>query len=193
MKKDLKNLNQFLTTLTVATLTPPLPRSSSGTHMSMVRFFFPHLQMKRCVMANGYGQARGFLGDFKDFIMKGNVLDLAVAVVIGAAFGKIITSLLDDVITPALLKPAMDAANVKDLAGLVYGTVKYGNFLAAVLNFIIIAFVIFVLIKSVEGAKRKMQRQEALADPAADPAVVAQENLINSLDRLTRAVESQTR
>jgi large conductance mechanosensitive channel len=144
-------------------------------------------------MANGYGQAKGFLGDFKAFIMNGNVLDLAVAVVIGAAFGKIVTSLLEDVITPALLKPAMDAAGAKNLSELVYGTVKYGNFLSAVLNFIIIAFVIFVLIKSLEGAKRKMQRQEALAETAPDPAVVAQENLINSLERLTRAVESQTR
>ncbi len=144
-------------------------------------------------MANGYGQARGFLGDFKEFIMKGDVLDLAVAVVIGAAFGKIVTSLLEDVITPALLKPAMEAAGAKDLAALSYNGIKYGSFLAAVLNFIIIAFVIFVLIKSVEGAKHKMQRQEALADTAPDPAVVAQENLVSSLERLTRAVESQTR
>jgi large conductance mechanosensitive channel len=144
-------------------------------------------------MANGYGQARGFLSDFKDFLMKGNVLDLAVAVVIGAAFGKIVTSLLEDVITPALLNPAMEAAGAKDLAQLSINGIKYGSFLAAVLNFIIISFVIFVLVKSVEAAKRKTQRQEALAEPAADPAAVAQENLISSLDRLTRAVESQTR
>jgi large conductance mechanosensitive channel len=143
-------------------------------------------------MANGYGQARGFLSDFKDFLMKGNVLDLAVAVVIGAAFGKIVTSLLEDVITPALLNPAMEAAGAKDLAQLSINGIKYGSFLAAVLNFIIISFVIFVLVKSVEAAKRKTQRQEALAEPAADPAAVAQENLISSLDRLTRAVESQT-
>jgi large conductance mechanosensitive channel len=142
-------------------------------------------------MANGYGQAKGFLADFKAFIMNGNVLDLAVAVVIGAAFGKIVTSLLEDVITPALLKPAMDAAGAKNLSELVSGTIKYGNFLSAVLNFIIIAFVIFVLIKSIEGAKRKMQRQETLAETAPDPAVVAQENLINSLERLTRAIESK--
>jgi large conductance mechanosensitive channel len=142
-------------------------------------------------MANGFGQARGFLGDFKDFIMKGNVLDLAVAVVIGAAFGKIVTSLLEDVITPALLKPAMEAAKVDDLAKLAINGIKYGSFLAAILNFVIVAFVIFVLVKSVEAAKRKSQRQEALAETAPDPAVVAQENLINSLDRLTRAVESQ--
>ncbi len=144
-------------------------------------------------MANGYNQARGFLNDFKDFIMKGNVLDLAVAVIIGAAFGKIVTSLLEDIITPALLKPAMEAAKVNDLAALSINGIKYGSFLAAVLNFIVIAFVIFLLIKSVEAAKRKTQRQQDLAETAPDPAVVAQENLINSLDRLTRAVESQGR
>lgn len=144
-------------------------------------------------MANGYNQARGFLSDFKDFIMKGNVLDLAVAVIIGAAFGKIVTSLLEDIITPALLKPAMEAAKVNDLAALAINGIKYGSFLAAVLNFVVIAFILFVLIKSVEAAKRKTQRQEALAAPAPDAAVVAQENLIASMDRLTRAVESQGR
>jgi large conductance mechanosensitive channel len=144
-------------------------------------------------MANGYNQARGFLGDFKDFIMKGNVLDLAVAVIIGAAFGKIVTSLLEDIITPALLKPAMEATGAKDLAALSINGIKYGSFLAAVLNFIVIAFVIFLLIKSVEAAKRKTQRQQAIVEPAPDPAIVAQENLIASMDRLTRAVESQGR
>jgi large conductance mechanosensitive channel len=144
-------------------------------------------------MANGYGQARGFLSDFKDFIMKGDVLDLAVAVVIGGAFGKIVTSLLEDIITPALLKPAMEAANVDDLAKLSINGIKYGSFLAAVLNFIVIAFVIFLLIKAVEGTKRKTARQEALAETAPDPTIVAQENLISSLDRLTRAVEAQNR
>jgi large conductance mechanosensitive channel len=125
--------------------------------------------------------------------MKGNVIDLAVAVIIGAAFGKIVTSLLEDIITPALLKPAMEAAKVNDLAALSINGIKYGSFLAAVLNFIVIAFVIFLMIKSIEAAKRKTQRQQAIAEPAADPAVVAQENLIASMDRLTRAIESQGR
>jgi large conductance mechanosensitive channel len=143
-------------------------------------------------MANGYNRARGFLDDFKDFIMKGNVVDLAVAVVIGAAFGKIITSLMDDIITPALLTPALKAAKVENLAELKFGEAI--NFLSTVLTFLVIAFVIFVLVRSLEAAKRKMSRQEAIADPAAaDPAAVAQENLINSLDRLNRTIESQNR
>jgi large conductance mechanosensitive channel len=147
----------------------------------------------KAIMANGYNRTRGFLSDFRDFIMQGNVVDLAVAVVIGAAFGKIITSLLEDIITPALLNPAMKAANVDDLSKLSYEGIKYGSFLAAVLNFLVIAFVIFLLVKSLEAAKRKMTRQQAVEAAAADPAVVAQENLIHSLERLTRAVESQNR
>jgi large conductance mechanosensitive channel len=147
----------------------------------------------KAIMANGYNRTRGFLSDFRDFIMQGNVVDLAVAVVIGAAFGKIITSLLEDIITPALLNPAMKAANVDDLSKLSYEGIKYGSFLAAVLNFLVITFVIFLLVKSLEAAKRKMTRQQAVEAAAADPSVVAQENLIHSLERLTRAVESQNR
>jgi large conductance mechanosensitive channel len=146
-------------------------------------------------MANGYNRARGFLDDFNDFIMKGDVVELAVAVVIGGAFGKIVTSLLDDIITPALLSPALKAAGAEDLSKLVIpGTaIKYGSFLSAVIAFLVIAFVIFLLIRSLEAAKRKMSRQEAIAEPVPDAAAIAQQNLINSLDNLTRAVEAQNR
>jgi large conductance mechanosensitive channel len=98
----------------------------------------------------------GFVKEFKEFAVKGNVIDLAIAVVIGGAFGKIISSLIDDVITPLLLKPALDAAHLSNLNQLtVLGTVKYGNFLAAVINFIIIAFVLFLFIKGINRIKRK--------------------------------------
>ncbi|ELS31529.1 large-conductance mechanosensitive channel [Pseudanabaena biceps PCC 7429] len=67
---------------------------------------------------SGKRAAGGFIKDFQTFIMKGNVIDLAVAVVIGGAFGKIVTSLIEDIITPLLLNPALKAANVEDLAKL---------------------------------------------------------------------------
>ncbi len=145
-------------------------------------------------MANGYNnRSQSFLDDFKAFLLQGNVVDLAVAVVIGGAFGKIVTSFVDDIVTPALLSPALKAAGAQDLAKLVVpGTaIKYGNFLSTVISFLIIAFVIFLLIRSLEAAKRKFSRQEALAETPADPSLLAQENLIGSLDRLTRAVESR--
>lgn len=64
---------------------------------------------------NGKAAAGGFMKDFGDFIMQGNVVDLAVAVVIGAAFGKIVSSLIEDLITPLILNPALEAAGVKDI------------------------------------------------------------------------------
>jgi large conductance mechanosensitive channel len=109
------------------------------------------------------------LKEFKDFAMRGNVVDLAVGVIIGGAFGKIIGSLIDDVITPLLLKPALDAANLTKLEELtVFGSVKYGNFVAAVINFVIIAFVLFMLIKAMNSTKKK--EVEAPAAPAPPPA-----------------------
>jgi len=106
----------------------------------------------------------GLLKEFREFINKGNVIDLAVAVIIGAAFAAIISSLVDDVITPLLLKPALDAAGVNDLSKLTWGAVKYGNFLAAVLKFIIIAFILFLIIRTMNNMKRK--KEEPVAPPA---------------------------
>lgn len=98
----------------------------------------------------------GMISEFKEFAMKGNVVDLAIGVIIGGAFGKIVSSLIDDVITPLLLKPALEAAHLTKLEELtVFGTVKYGNFLSATINFIIVAFVLFLIIKGLNAAKKK--------------------------------------
>lgn len=99
----------------------------------------------------------GFLKEFKEFAVKGNVVDLAVAVVIGGAFGKIVTSLVEDIITPAILTPALEKANLKNLSELTFpGTaIKYGNFLSQVLSFIIIAFALFLIVKAMNRFKRK--------------------------------------
>jgi large conductance mechanosensitive channel len=93
--------------------------------------------------------------EFKDFIMRGNVLDLAVAVVIGAAFTAIISSLVDHVITPLLLAPALKMANLQNIDGLAWGTVKYGSFLSAVIKFVIIAFILFLLVKGFKALEKK--------------------------------------
>jgi large conductance mechanosensitive channel len=107
------------------------------------------------------------LKEFKAFAMRGNVVDLAVGVIIGAAFSKIVGSFIDDVITPLILKPALEAANLTKLEELtLFGTVKYGNFIAAVINFVIVAFVLFLLIKGMNATKKA----EAPAAPAAPPA-----------------------
>ena len=107
----------------------------------------------------------GFVKEFKEFVVKGNVIELAIAVVIGAAFGAIVSSLLEDVITPLLLAPALKAAHVEDLNKLTWGAVKYGNFLAAVLKFLVIALVVFSIIKVINSMKKKEE-----AAPDAGPS-----------------------
>jgi len=96
-----------------------------------------------------------FVKEFKTFIMKGNIMDLAVAVIIGAAFGAIVSSLVDDIITPALLTPALKAVGAENISQLKWGEIKYGNFLAAVIKFLVIALAIFSLIKTLNSFKKK--------------------------------------
>jgi len=108
------------------------------------------------------------LKEFRDFTSRGNLLDLAVAVVIGAAFNAIISSLVADIITPALLNPAMQAARVDQLSNLSYNGITYGNFLAAVLQFLIVAFVMFLLIRTMNRIVKKQAEK-----PVAPPAEIA--------------------
>lgn len=103
----------------------------------------------------------GFAKEFKEFAMKGNVIDLAVGVVIGGAFSKIISSLIDDVITPMLLKPALDAAHLSNIADLKFGAVKYGSFLSNIISFIIVALVLFMIIKGMNKMKKKAAEEPA--------------------------------
>lgn len=126
----------------------------------------------------------GLLKEFKEFAVKGNVLDLAVGVIIGAAFGKIISSLVDDIITPALLGPALKAAGLEDMSKLVIpGTaIKYGNFLSQVIAFIIVAFVLFLIIKGANQLKRK-----EVAEPVAPPVPTKEETLLTEIRDLLKA------
>ena len=109
------------------------------------------------------------LQEFKKFAMRGNVIDLAIGVIIGGAFGAIVSSFINDVITPLLLKPALDAAQLSKLEDLtVLGGVKYGKFIAATINFIIVAFVLFLIVKGVNATKKKEEAPAAPAPPPAD-------------------------
>ena len=144
------------------------------------------------MVRRGTQAAGGFLAGFRDFIMRGNVVDLAVAVIIGAAFSKIIDSLVGDIITPAILNPAMQAAGVDQLSELSAGGIQYGLFLAAVLNFLVIAFCIYLLVQTFEKAKKKMMRQEALAEETPDAALMSQEKLTVALERLTNTIEAKS-
>src|SRR5690606_23396605 len=115
-----------------------------------------------------------FLKEFKEFAMRGSVVDLAVGVVIGGAFGKIVTSLVDDIIMPPIgyltggvdfskLKYVITAANAD--AGVEEVAISYGNFINVIIQFLIIAFCIFLVIKGINVLKRK--EEVAPEEPAA--------------------------
>ncbi len=112
----------------------------------------------------------GFLNEFKSFAFKGNVIDLAVGVIIGAAFGKIVSSFVEDVITPLLLNPALKAVGAENIAQLSWNGVKYGNFLSAVISFLTIAMVLFWLIKMAN--KLNKPKEEAPAGPSSTDALL---------------------
>ncbi len=137
-----------------------------------------------------------FLTDFKNFAMKGNVIDMAVGVIIGGAFGKIVTSLVNDVIMPAIgkltggvnfadlsyeLTPAVvDPATGEETAAAVL--IKYGAFIQNIVDFLIIAFCIFVAIRMLAKLKKK---EEAPA-PAAPPAPTKEELLLTEIRDLLK-------
>ncbi len=113
----------------------------------------------------------GFLKEFKQFALRGNVLDLAVGVIIGAAFGKIVSSLVEDVITPLLLTPALRAVGAADIAQLSWNGVKYGSFLSAIISFLCIALVLFLLIRGVNKLRKPAETPDS-APPTPSPTEV---------------------
>lgn len=123
----------------------------------------------------------GIFSEFKEFAMKGNVVDLAVGVIIGAAFGKIVSSLIENVITPLLLKPALDAAHLSTIEELTaFGGVKYGLFLSAVINFVIVAFVLFLIIKGINNIKKKDVAPPPPAGPTQEELLIQIRDLLKN-------------
>jgi large conductance mechanosensitive channel len=123
--------------------------------------------------------------EFKEFAMRGNVVDLAVGVIIGAAFGKIVTSLVNDVIMPPIgyLTGGIDFKNLKILIKegdptkkIADVTINYGNFINTVIEFLIVAFCIFLIVKAINSMKKPEE-----AAPAADPAPTNEEVLLTQI------------
>ena len=106
------------------------------------------------------------LKDLKAFLLRGNVVDLAVGVIIATAFGAIVTSFVNDIITPLLLNPALKAANVDRIAELSWNGVAYGSFLSAIINFVVIGTVLFFVVKAIEKAQSLGKKEEAEEAPA---------------------------
>ena len=118
------------------------------------------------------------LKELKAFLLRGNVVDLAVAVIIGAAFGAIVTSFVNDIITPLILNPALKAAGVEKIAELTWNGVAYGSFLSAVINFLVIGTVLFFVVKAAEKAQNFGKKEEAAEEEAAAPT---QEELLTEI------------
>ncbi len=112
------------------------------------------------------------LKEFKAFIMRGNVVDLAVAVILGAAFGAIVTSLVTDIITPLILKPVMTTLKVNKLEDIkTDGGVLYGKFIASVINFLVVSFCIFLMVKGMNKAMNfRKKKEEEIPSPAPEPS-----------------------
>ena len=109
------------------------------------------------------------LKDLKAFLLRGNVVDLAVGVIIASAFGAIVTSFVNDIITPLLLNPALKAAKIERIAQLSWNGVAYGNFLSAVINFLVVGTVLFFVIKAMEKAQNLTKKEETAEEAPAGP------------------------
>jgi large conductance mechanosensitive channel len=118
----------------------------------------------------------GMVKEFKEFVMRGNVIDLAIGVIIGGAFNKIVSSLIEDVITPLMLKPVLEAAHVATLQDYAWHGAKIGMFISSVITFILTAFVLFLIIKAMNAAKKK---EEAL--PVVPPEPTQTEKLLSEI------------
>lgn len=128
-------------------------------------------------------KSKGFLGEFKQFIARGNVMDMAVGVIIGGAFSAITTSLINDVIMP-LLGIFTGSISFAEMAVEVNGAViGYGNFIQAVLNFLVMAFVVFCLVKAMNAMHRKKEEDPA---PAPEPEPTGEEKLLMEIRDLLK-------
>ena len=136
-----------------------------------------------------------FIQEFKEFAVKGNAVDMAVGVIIGGAFGKIVSSIVDDIIMPPIgwliggvkfsdLKIELPAVKLPCIEEMQSVSINYGNFLQTVLNFLIIAFCVFLLMKGINKLAKK--KAEEPAAPAPEPEPTAEEKLLTEIRDLLK-------
>ena len=117
---------------------------------------------------------KGFMTEFKEFINKGNVMDMAVGVIIAGAFGKIVTALVDNILMP-IVGMLLGGVNFSKLAVTVGdASIVYGAFIQAIIDFLIIAFVIFVMIKNINKLKKEEPAEEEPEETPADIALLTE-------------------
>ena len=133
--------------------------------------------------------------EFKEIAVKGNAVDMAVGVIIGGAFGKIVSSIVDDIIMPPIgwliggvnfsdLKWTLPAVEIPGVTAAAPATINYGNFLQTLLDFIIIAFCVFMMVKGINKLSKK--KEEEPAAPAPDPEPTNEEKLLSEIRDLLK-------
>ena len=166
--------------------------------MVLFNLYILQFLLQEVISVSVQEKTNGFFSEFKTFIARGNVMDMAVGVIIGGAFGKISTSLVNDIIMPAvsMLTGGVDFSNWKIvLKAAVAGAdgaidpasevaIRYGSFLATILDFLIIAFAVFCLIKFINSLHRK--KEEVPAAPPAPPEPSAEEKLLTEIRDLLK-------
>ena len=141
-------------------------------------------------MSDKKEEKKGFIAEFKEFISRGNVMDMAVGIIIGTAFTAIVTSLVGDIISPAIgyiiggIDFSKFAVTFPSIAGLDPAEIKYGMFIQTVVNFLITAFAVFCLIKGINKLSRK--KEEEVEEEAAEPEPSAEELLLTEIRDLLK-------
>ncbi|WP_025882148.1 large-conductance mechanosensitive channel protein MscL [Segatella baroniae] len=136
-----------------------------------------------------------FINEFKEFAVKGNAVDMAVGVIIGGAFGKIVSSIVDDIIMPPIgwliggvkftdLKFTLPTMEIPGVEKMEAATINYGNFLQTAFDFVIIAFCVFLLVKGINKLTKK--KAEETAAPAPEPAPTTEEKLLTEIRDLLK-------
>ncbi len=155
------------------------------------------------------GKINGFVSDFKKFITKGNILDMAVGVVMGTAFGKIVSSLVADIIMPAIgalcntqsladmkyiITEAVPASEDGTVAAVAEVSIKYGQFIMYIIDFLIVAFCMFLVIKMFMGMREKIEKRkkkEEEAAPAAPAEPSVEEKTLATLNEIKALLEKK--
>ena len=137
-------------------------------------------------------EKKGFWGEFKEFISRGNVMDMAVGIIIGAAFTSIVTSLVDDIISPIIgyliggINFSSFCFTFPSIAGLEPAVINYGVFIQAIVNFLITAFAVFCLVKGINRLNRKKDAEEEVEEEEAEPEPGAEEKLLMEIRDLLK-------
>lgn len=138
---------------------------------------------------------KGFIGEFKEFISRGNVVDMAVGIIVGSSFTAIVTSLVNDIITP-IIGYLIGGINFSDfkfefpalMEGMTPATISYGVFIQAIINFLITAFAVFCLVKGMNTLRRK--KEEPVEEPAPEepkePELTADQQLLTEIRDLLK-------